>query len=729
MRTQDVKKLRNHTEPDELIKTYMSRNSQWGRDSDQGAMDRVLVVFVLLWSSGLQIEESDLFKEHRLVNRPSRCSAKLQVYDTHNVDLDFAHKVCRSLDCGSVVRTSLDLWGPLPIIWNYTRSGMRHFRKKRSPLLTKHLDIICSDSVRLVDGTSLCSGRLELKSKSWSSVCEADFDQQDAEVVCRELGCGPPSVLQGELNGEAEAPTWTKEFQCGGNESALLDCKSSDSVQTSCPSGQAVRLTCSEPDIVRLVGGSSRCAGVLEVKQQGEWRTVDEHTAHWNLETADVVCRALNCGSAVSTRRKKQDYAYYKWTIRSTCLLSGSAFRECVYTMREQSTSNLEVICSDSVRLVNGSSSCSGRLEVKSDQSDQRWSSVCEADFDQQDAEVVCRELGCGPPSVLQGELNGEAEAPTWTKEFQCGGNESALLDCKSSDSVQTSCPSGQAVRLTCSEPDIVRLVGGSSRCAGVLEVKQQGEWRTVDEHTAHWNLETADVVCRALNCGSAVSTGRRNKQDDAYYKWSIRSTCLLSGSAFRQCVYTKVVFSTFNLEVICSDLLLPAFISSTHTDGVSEATQQGFQVLLGSDFTITCFIQPQYPGGSFQLMFTTSATSQNYTQPAVNHSAHFLFSAASHAHQGEYRCVYHVYVFSHNFSSESRTLAVTVSASLIELLIRLVVLVLVLVLIVGSSAAVLYYYKATRGQPPKQEDNMELDYLGGAEDCPGEEAGARGTD
>ncbi|KAE8294879.1 Scavenger receptor cysteine-rich type 1 protein M130 Soluble CD163 [Larimichthys crocea] len=494
-------------------------------------MDRVLVVFVLLWSSGLQIEESDLFKEHRLVNRPSRCSAKLQVYDNRNVDLDFAHKVCRSLDCGSVVRTSLDLWGPLPIIWNYTRSGMRHFRKKRSPLLTKHLDIICSDSVRLVNGTSLCSGRLELKSN-------------------------------------------------------------------------------------------------------------------------------------------------------------------------------------------------------QSDQSDQSWSSVCQADFDQQDAEVVCRELGCGPPSVLQGELNGEAEAPTWTKEFQCGGNESALLDCKSSDSVQTSCPSGQAVRLTCSEPDIVRLVGGSSRCAGVLEVKQQGEWRTVDEHTAHWNLETADVVCRALNCGSAVSTGRK-KQDDANYKWSIRSTCLLSGSAFRECVYTMGNQSTFNLEVICSDLLLPAFISSTHTDGVSEATQQGFQVLLGSDFTITCFIQPQYPGGSFQLMFTTSATSQNYTQPAVNHSAHFLFSAASHAHQGEYRCVYHVYVFSHNFSSESRTLAVTVSASLTELLIRLVVLVLVLVLvlIVGSSATVFYYYKATRGQPPKQEDNMELDYLGGAEDCPGEEAGARGTD
>ena len=102
------------------------------------------------------------------------------------------------------------------------------------------------DSVRLVNGNSLCSGRLEVKSEqSWSSVCEDDFDQQDAEVVCRELGCGAPSVLQGALYGEVEAPMWTKEFQCGGHESALLDCRRSDSARSTCSPGKAVGLTCS----------------------------------------------------------------------------------------------------------------------------------------------------------------------------------------------------------------------------------------------------------------------------------------------------------------------------------------------------------------------------------------------------------------------------------------------------------------------------------------------------
>ncbi|CAK6979429.1 scavenger receptor cysteine-rich type 1 protein M130-like isoform X2 [Scomber scombrus] len=327
----------------------------------------------------------------------------------------------------------------------------------------------CCYSVRLVNGTSLCSGRLEVKSEqSWSSVCEADFDQQDAEVVCRELGCGAPSVLQGALYGEVEAPMWTKQFQCGGHESALLDCRRSDSARRTCSPGKAVGLTCSEP--VRLVGGASRCAGRLEMKQTA-WRPVSY--SDWTLKEAAVACSDLDCGSAVSTRSINNSLDRSVWWISSECVQSGYALRDCASS--DSSSSIVELICSDSVRLVNGTSLCSGRLEVKSEQS---WSSVCEADFDQQDAEVVCRELDCGTPLVLQGALYGEVEAPMWTKEFQCGGNESALLDCRRSDSARRTCSPGKAVGLTCSDP--VRLVGGASRCAGTLEMKY-GEWRPCD--------------------------------------------------------------------------------------------------------------------------------------------------------------------------------------------------------------------------------------------------------
>ncbi|XP_029941610.1 scavenger receptor cysteine-rich type 1 protein M130-like, partial [Salarias fasciatus] len=191
------------------------------------------------------------------------------------------------------------------------------------------------------------------------------------------------------------------------------------------------------------VGGSSGCSGGLELKHLGEWRPVDNN--FWNLK-----------------------------------------------------------IASDSVRLLNGSSRCSGRLQVKTNPSDQTWSSVCEADLDLQDAQVVCRELGCGAPSVLQGVLYGDVQTPRWSPEFQCGGHESALLDCRSSGSARSSCSPGKAAGLTCSGVDEFRLVGGASRCAGSLELKYLGEQRPVVYYL--FMVKTAALICEHLNCGSTVS-------------------------------------------------------------------------------------------------------------------------------------------------------------------------------------------------------------------------------
>ncbi|XP_071058678.1 CD5 antigen-like, partial [Pseudochaenichthys georgianus] len=231
----------------------------------------------------------------------------------------------------------------------------------------------------------------------------------------------------------------------------------------------------------------------------------------------------------------------------------------------------------DSVRLLGGTGLCSGRLEVNSDPSDPSWSSVCEADFDQQDAQVVCRQLGCGAPSVLQGALYGEREAPMGTKEFQCGGHESALLDC-SSASERSTCSPGTAVSLTCSEPGGVQLVGGESRCAGELEVEHQGEWRPVYFNSL-WTLKAAGVACRELDCGSAVSVGERSESPGRSV-WRIRSDCVESGSPLRECA-AAAHYSFFFLNLTCSDKLFQPNISvSSSMYGVSGPQQQGFQLL-----------------------------------------------------------------------------------------------------------------------------------------------------
>ncbi|XP_041728307.2 deleted in malignant brain tumors 1 protein-like [Coregonus clupeaformis] len=376
------------------------------------------------------------------------------------------------------------------------------------------------------------------------------------------------------------------------------------------------------------------------------------------------------------------------------------------------------------VQLVDGAGLCSGRLEVKSNQS---WASVCEADFDQQDAEVVCGELGCGAPAALQGGLYGEGEGQTWDKEFQCKGNESLLLDCDTSDRKNNTCLPGNAVGLTCSEPDGVRLVGGGSRCAGGVELYDQGEWRTVG--AVDWDQrDIAAVVCRQLGCGSTVSVLR------GYTTRGFGVECSGSESSLRQC--GRLYHFRPGLTVICSDLLVQPDIFLTDSMGGVSRGQQGPEVFRGYSFTITCSTQPQYPGGSFLLTFTGSNRTQ--TQPAVNHSAAFLFPAADDSHQGNYSCVYDNYVFSHNVSSESELLTLTVTASpLPAFIIRHVV---VLLILLTAITTIYLYYKTTRRQKRVNRlssvdlyvnaNAMEMVSLSSrAEAGPGEERAAQGTE
>ncbi|XP_032396243.1 CD5 antigen-like [Etheostoma spectabile] len=114
-------------------------------------------------------------------------------------------------------------------------------------------------------------------------------------------------------------------------------------------------------DDMRLMGGSSRCSGVLEVKRQGKWREVDD--GDWDLKLADVVCRHLDCGSVVRASSKRRSKPSSR--ITPSCLESGPRLKKCLTKRYQVEATSLEIICSDSVRLVNGTSLCSGRLESK----------------------------------------------------------------------------------------------------------------------------------------------------------------------------------------------------------------------------------------------------------------------------------------------------------------------------------------------------------------------------
>ncbi|XP_048012247.1 scavenger receptor cysteine-rich type 1 protein M130-like [Megalobrama amblycephala] len=464
----------------------------------------------------------------RLVGGHSRCAGTVEILHRGQWgtvcdvgwDLADAAVVCRELDCGEPVDALSDVHFGLEseLFWmkNAMCTGSESTLKKCGFLkptetdvcLDKRAKVICSE-VRLVGG-SRCSGRLEiLDNLSWVSVCAAAFDQQDAEVVCRELDCGAPVQVLGEdAFGKGDAQMWTKEIQCRGNESQIHLCPISPSHKNTCSYENDVALVCADIMRVRLVGGHSRCAGRVEVLHRGQWGTVCDY--FWDMTEAAVVCRELDCGEPVDALGGAHfgQGSGSIWTNRKYCSGSESTLKNCgtvnwgLYNYDH--TKDAGVICSDkkNVRLVDGHSRCAGRVEVHHRG---QWGTVCHYGWDMADAAVVCRELDCGEPVDALGDAHfGPGSGPIWMGGTFCAGSESTLKNCGAVGWSIHACTHNYDAGVICSGYTEAKLMNGSDSCSGRVELRFINEWGTVCD--ACWDMRAASVLCRQLNCGIAVS-------------------------------------------------------------------------------------------------------------------------------------------------------------------------------------------------------------------------------
>ncbi|NWR00545.1 NETR protein, partial [Paradoxornis webbianus] len=149
-----------------------------------------------------------------------------------------------------------------------------------------------------------------------------------------------------------------------------------------------------------------------------------------------------------------------------------------------------------------------GRVEVYHDG---KWGTICDDQWDDRDAEVVCRQLGLsGTPKALSWAHYGQGSGPILLDEVQCSGNELSLDQCKKSDWGQQNCDHIEDAGVSCDpftgtdvqlcQSDAVSLtptlLGLLSR-EGRVEVYYNGDWGTVCDDG--WTDLGAQVVCRQL--------------------------------------------------------------------------------------------------------------------------------------------------------------------------------------------------------------------------------------
>ena len=100
--------------------------------------------------------------------------------------------------------------------------------------------------VRLADGSGRCDGRVEVKHQDqWGTVCLFDWDEKDAAVVCKQLGCGSViSAVPNERFVLGSGRIWMASVGCRGTESALSDCTHRGWGKHNCGHSEDAGVTC-----------------------------------------------------------------------------------------------------------------------------------------------------------------------------------------------------------------------------------------------------------------------------------------------------------------------------------------------------------------------------------------------------------------------------------------------------------------------------------------------------
>uniref|UniRef100_A0A674IN61 SRCR domain-containing protein n=1 Tax=Terrapene triunguis TaxID=2587831 RepID=A0A674IN61_9SAUR len=497
----------------------------------------------------------------RLIGGESICSGRVEIEHGEtwvtvcdaDFDLKAASVICSELNCGAVVSILGGAHfkegdGP---IWNETLqcagNESQLFYCPRVSHLTEtcshanDVSIVCSgatDELRLVDGGSPCAGKVEVKHKDqWGMVCDGVWEMEDAEVVCRQLGCGSADSVHDQAHfGSSSGPIWLDEVACDGTESSLLECKHRGWGVHSCDHHKPAGVTCSGHITPQLAGGDSVCSGRVEVRHGEEtWSTVCD--SNFSLNTASVICNELNCGTAISILEGAQfgEGNGRVWNETFQCVGNESHLVYCPRTSHANQTCGpanvVSIICSRSLskpfsffpghpgfRLVNGSTECSGRVEI---QVHGAWGALCDSHWDLSIANVLCNQLDCGFAILTPGEgYFGEGNGSDWTDSLHDKSSEPHLGYGPVTMLEASRCPHDNDASVICSgkckrnaglmtpAPQCVtlqiRLVNGSDHCAGRVEIYYNGTWGTVCDDS--WDLSDSNVICRELGCGCAIS-------------------------------------------------------------------------------------------------------------------------------------------------------------------------------------------------------------------------------
>nr|KAI8754918.1 neurotrypsin-like [Biomphalaria glabrata] len=383
--------------------------------------------------------------------------------------------------------------------------------------------------IRLRDGENRFEGTVEVfYNNTWGYVCDDDWTQLEAEVVCHMLGyqrSGAKALIDNEFHSNHIYGYLLDEVSCQANKSTLDDCSHSawgkhncyqaekagvncatacswPCSETGCDSKTGLCVSCIpgyEGDFcnititdlqIRLRDGQNRFEGTVEVFYNNTWGYVCDDK--WSQLDAEVVCHMLGYQRSgaknVGTNRFKSNHLYDFLLDEVSCQANESTLDSCSHSAwgkhdckpsekagvicanacdgthfglncKENCSSQCSKSVCDSktgrckecipgykgrfcnipidplpIRLRDGQNRFEGTVEVFYNNT---WGYVCDDDWSQSAAEVVCHMLGyqiSGAKAVCNNEFKSNQSYNYLLDDVSCQANVSTLNACYHSE-------------------------------------------------------------------------------------------------------------------------------------------------------------------------------------------------------------------------------------------------------------------------------------------------------
>ncbi|XP_051864809.1 immunoglobulin superfamily member 1-like isoform X2 [Pristis pectinata] len=521
---------------------------------------------------------------------------------------------------------------------------------KYEVFLSKHLHLNSSLSsslnitvqggikIRLANKDKDCDGEVEVYfNGTWGKVCGNGWHIAEAQVVCRQLGCG----FAKSASPSERYPMGVNEVQlnyvhCLGTETLLWNCHSLSWTENTCYGYFRAEVTCSEQPLKPLIS---------------VFRSPSVYMPGENV-TVQCTFSSFYTGSQMFL---------YKVSEKKPLL--------SMLIPENEKSVNFTIVNVQSKN--SGNYTCNYEIDVSelifsSEQSDQQTITV----KDEPPEPVLSVENY--PPSYLPGqEISLHCIAPIYFKVHNYYLFKDDKKNCIRSHAVTaedsialfkiTAESSKEEGDYTCqyetnstgklynsshSDPvkitvvaDIkLRLADGPGPCSGRIECFVNATWRTICD--SNWDLPDADVACRQLHCGFARSVTRSGDFGEGVGPaWAENFNCKGTETYLWGCPYDAVHPHLCAMKndagVTCSDQPLKPNINMRRTPG---------KISQGENVTIDCSSPTFYQGATFYLYKVGQpAHVQSMKAAATSNGVTFVITQINTAHEGFYTCTYQV--------------------------------------------------------------------------------------